>query len=421
MYLLLWELAWLKTGKVAYLQLCRFWAKIFALGFGIGVVTGVVLSYEFGTNFNRFSYLAGNVLGPLMSYEVLTAFFLEAGFIGIMLFGWQKVSPRLHLFATLMVAIGAMFSAFWILSANSWMHTPSGYTIKNGVFYVASWWQVVFNPSFPYRLAHMLNAAFLTVSFLIAGVSAYYLLNKQYNDFAKKSFSSAMWFALIFAPSQFIIGDLHGLNTLKYQPYKISAIEGRWETESGAPLTLFALPNMQAETNFYPIDVPKLGSLILTHHWNGKILGLKNIPRADRPYVPMVFFSFRLMFGIGLIFIFTVLWSLYLRICDKLYNQKYFLRWCILISPLGFLAVITGWVTTETGRQPWVIYNLLRTRDAATLLPPSAVMTTLLLIASLYLIIFSAFIYYLLRTIRNGPHNIEISQINKITPWLEDK
>lgn len=422
MYLVIWEVAWLRTRKEIYYQLCRFWTKVFALAFGMGVVSGIVLSYEFGTNFSKFSEVAGNILGPLMSYEVLTAFFLEAGFLGIMLFGWKRVSPAVHMFSTAMVALGTLISAFWILSANSWMQTPAGFNLVDGIFSTQNWWQAIFNPSFPYRLMHMIVASFLSASFLIAGFAAWYLLKQRHIELASKTFSLTMAAVLILAPLQLLLGDLHGLNTLKYQPLKISAIEGRWDTASRVPLTLFAIPDNKTEQNRYAVDVPLMGSLILTHSLDGEIKGLKTVSPADRPYVPIVFFSFRIMVGIGLIFIFTAFLGQYLRMRGKLLQSPRFWRWCTLIAPLGFVAVITGWFTTETGRQPWIIYGLLRTVDAASILPASSVLISLTAFFILYLTLLGTFIFYLLGLIKKGPETISVSnRPDRLTAWLEEK
>ncbi|MCK9992841.1 MAG: cytochrome bd ubiquinol oxidase subunit I [Alphaproteobacteria bacterium] len=401
-YITIWEIKWLRTHNGVYFQLCRFWTKVFALAFGMGVVSGIVLSYEFGANFSKFSELTGNILGPLMSYEVLTAFFLEAGFLGIMLFGWNRVSEKTHLFATLMVAAGTVISAFWIISANSWMHTPAGYRLENGTFYVGNWWDIIFNPSFPYRLAHMITASYLTTSFAVAGISAWYLLKDRQRDIARASFSLAMGMALVLAPLQLVIGDFHGLNTLKYQPLKIAALEGRWETERGAPLTLFAVPDMKAETNYFPVEVPRLGSLILTHAWDGEITGLKSAPREDRPYVPLVFFTFRLMVGIGLWMILIGALGQFTRMRGKLFTARWLHYASLYSTPLGFMAVVAGWFTTEAGRQPWVVYGLLRTRDAASVIAPHEVLTTLIAFAALYSVLLAAFIFYLVRLVKQG-------------------
>ncbi|HUR43297.1 MAG TPA: cytochrome ubiquinol oxidase subunit I [Aestuariivirga sp.] len=421
-YIAIWEVKWLRTRNAAYYKLCRFWTKVFALGFGMGVVSGIVLSYEFGANFSKFSELTGNILGPLMSYEVLTAFFLEAGFLGIMLFGWKRVSEGVHLFSTLMVALGAAISAFWILSANSWMHTPAGYRLEEGVFYAGNWLEIIFNPSFPYRLAHMLNASYLTTSFLVAGISAWYLLKNRDVELARHAFSLAMGMALVLAPLQLLIGDLHGLNTLKHQPLKIAALEGRWETERGAPLTLFAIPDMEAETNRYAIEVPRLGSLILAHEWNGEITGLKSVPKEDRPYVPLPFFAFRLMVAIGLWMVLLAGVGQWARMKGRLHSASGLHRACLYSAPLGFIAVLAGWFTTETGRQPWIVQGLLRTKDAASLLAPHEVLTTLIAFALLYTALLAAFITYLVRMIRRGMEEAPVTDTpDHLTAWSERK
>lgn len=404
LFIVFWETLWLKTREIEYYQLCRFWTKIFALAFGMGVVSGIVLSYEFGTNFSKFSETTGNILGPLMSYEVMTAFFLEAGFLGIMLFGWNRVSDTVHYLSTWLVFIGTLISAFWILSANSWMHTPSGYTIdENHIFHVKRWIDAIFNPSFPYRYFHMVFAGFLSSTFLVAGISAWYLRHKKFEGFARKAFSMMMWFAVILAPIQLLIGDLHGLNTLRYQPIKIAALEGRWDTEKGAPLTLFAIPNLKEERNDYAIEIPKLGSLILAHSFDAEIKGLKSVPASERPYMPTSFYAFRLMVGIGLLFIFIGLVSLYLRVRNKLYDSNWFLKLCIFTSPLGFVAVISGWFVTETGRQPWIINGLVKTADMVSPILAHDVLVTLISFMIIYFLLLFSFIFYLLREVKKGP------------------
>ncbi len=308
------EALWLWTGRQVYLDTFRYWLKIFAIAFAMGVVSGIVMSYQFGTNWSVFSDKTGPILGPLMGYEVLSAFFLEAGFLGIMLFGMDRVGRGLHFFATLMVAVGTFFSAFWILSVNSWMHTPAGYAINDvGQFVPADWFEIVFNPSFPYRLVHMLLAAYLTTAFVVGAVGAWHLLRDKTNQSARVMFSMAMWMAAIVAPLQIAAGDLHGLNTLEHQPAKVAAMEGHFETQRGAPLILFGLPDMDAEATRYALEIPKLGSFILTHDWNGEVQGLKAFPREDRPDAAIVFWSFRVMVGIGLIMMAIGVWSLWLR------------------------------------------------------------------------------------------------------------
>jgi cytochrome d ubiquinol oxidase subunit I len=397
------EAAWL-GGSERHGELSRFWTKIFAVSFGMGVVSGIVMSFQFGTNWSRFSDAAGNVIGPLLSYEVLTAFFLEATFLGILLFGRDRVPRWLHFVSACAVAIGTLISAFWILSANSWMQTPAGHEVRDGTFYVVSWWDVVFNPSFPYRFTHMVVACFLTTAFVVAGVSAWHLLKQRTVPHASIGLSMALGLIAVLAPAQLVIGDLHGLNTLEHQPAKIAAMEGHWETQAGAPLILFALPDDAAETNRYELAIPKLGSLILTHDPEGVVQGLKEWAPADRPYVPIVFWSFRLMVGIGLLMIAIGLISLVLRRGGRLYETRWFLGTCVACLPIGFIALLAGWVTTEVGRQPWVVYGLMRTVDGASpAVTAGAVGASLLAFVIVYGLIFPAGIYYMIRLVRRGP------------------
>src|SRR5499427_1852061 len=299
-YLAVLEGLWLATGRAVFLAVYNYWKKIFALTFGMGVVSGLTMSYQFGTNWSGFADKTGPVLGPLMGYEVLSAFFLEAGFLGVMLFGMKRVGRGLHFFATLMVALGTLLSAFWIISANSWMQTPAGYAVNAvGQFTAVDWWTVIFNPSFPYRLAHMVLAAYLTTAFVVGAVGAFHLLREAGNESARVMFSMAMWMAALVAPLQVAAGDLHGLNTLAHQPAKIAAMEGHFETRRGQPLILVGWPDMVAETTRYALEVPRLGSLILTHDWDGEVKGLKAFPRSDWPYSPLLFWTFRIMVGLG--------------------------------------------------------------------------------------------------------------------------
>jgi cytochrome d ubiquinol oxidase subunit I len=359
------EFLWLTTQKHVYEEIYRMWLKIFAVAFGMGVVSGVVMSYQFGTNWAVFSDRLGNILGPLMGFEVLTAFFLEASFFGIMLFGWNKVSPRMHFAATAIVAVGTIISAFWILAANSWMHTPQGYMVgDHGVIYPTNWWEIIFNPSFPYRFFHMISGAYLTTAFVVGGVGSYYLLQGRYKPHAQVMLGMAMIMAACLGPLQMLIGDLHGLNTLKHQPAKIAALEGIWETERSAPLMLFAIPDQENERNLYEIAIPKLGSLVLTHDIDGEIRGLKSWPKDERPPVIIPFFCFRIMVGIGVLMVSTgmIAASLYYR--QKLFTSRPFHYWCLLLTPSGFIAVLSGWFVTEVGRQPYVAYGILKTKDA---------------------------------------------------------
>jgi len=340
----------------------------------------------------------------------------------VMLFGWQRVSKRMHLFATVMVTIGTIISAFWILSANSWMQTPTGYRIEEGVFFPENWLHIIFNPSFLYRLVHMILASYLTTTFVIIGVSAWYLRKNQQVDTARKALSLALWVALLLAPLQAVIGDFHGINTLKYQPLKIAAIEGHWETQRGAPLILFAIPDEEKEYNRFELAIPRLGSLILTHELNGEIIGLKSVVKNDRPRMSIAFFGFRLMVGIGGLFILISLYGLWLRMRHKLYDAKRFFQLCIFTAPLGFVAILAGWFVTETGRQPWIVYNLLRTKDTASQLPAEFVLTSLIAFILLYSALISAFIYYVFRLIHKGPTHVPTTDTpHHLAAWLEKK
>ncbi|MGO4572170.1 cytochrome ubiquinol oxidase subunit I [Microvirga sp. 2TAF3] len=406
------EFNWLRTGNPLYRNLFRFWVKIFAISFGLGVVSGIVMSYQFGTNWSRFSEFAGNVVGPVIAYEVITAFFLEAAFLGIMLFGWEKVGDRLHFFATCMVALGTLISAFWILSANSWMQTPDGFAIENGKAVPVDWFKIVFNPSFAYRYAHMVMACYLTTAFAVAGMSAWMLLRSRHEPEARLvgarlSMSMALWFAAIFVPIQIFIGDLHGIVVLERQPTKLAAIEGNWQRQSGMPLRLFAIPDDEAETNHYEVNVPKVGSLILTHSFDGVVPGLKDVPPADRPPVLPVFFSFRIMVGIGFVMLALGLWSLYLRWKGTLFSNRLFLTATMLMTPSGFGAILFGWFTAEIGRQPYVVYGLLRTADAVSPVTTQAVTASLITFIVVYAFIFGFGSYYLAKLLRRGPEPVE--------------
>jgi cytochrome bd ubiquinol oxidase subunit I len=403
-WLVVLEARWLATGRAIYLELSEFWTRIFAVSFGMGVVSGVVMSFQFGTNWSRLSDAAGNVLGPLLNYEVASAFFLEATFLGILLFGRRRVSPAVHFVAACMVSLGTLLSAFWILSANSWMQTPAGYALKDGVFSVTSWWDVVFNPSFPYRLAHMVTAAFLTTAFVVAGVSAWHLLQGRIVPHARIGFSMAMGLITLLAPLQILLGDLHGLNTLKHQPAKIAALEGHWQPERSAPFILFAWPDQAAAANRFEVAIPKLGSLILTHSLDGEVPGLSQWPPADWPYVPPVFFAFRVMVGLGFLMLGIAIAGLYLRMAGRLYEASWF-HWLVVVcSPIGFVALLAGWVTTEMGRQPWVVYRLMRTADAVTpAITGEAVLGSLAAFVIVYGLIFPAGVYYMIRLVQRGP------------------
>ncbi len=378
----------------------------------MGVVSGIVLSYQFGTNWSVFSDIAGPIIGPLMAYEVLTAFFLEAGFLGVMLFGMDRVGKKLHFAATCMVALGTFVSAFWILSVNSWMQTPVGFQVgANGQFLPGpSWWDIVFNPSFPYRLVHTVIAAYLTTAFVIGGVGAWHLLKErvaqaQPNLHARKMFSMAMWMTALVVPIQIFVGDMHGLNTLEHQPQKVMAMEGHFDSHAdGAPLILFGIPNSGEKRIDYAVEIPKVSSLILKHDLNAPMAGLDTIPDADEPPVGIVFWSFRIMVGIGFAMLGVGAWSLLARSRRKLYDWPWLHRAALLMAPSGFIAVIAGWVTTEVGRQPFVIYNLLRTSDAASPLDAPAVATSLLAFILVYFIVFGAGTWYLLKLMSSSPY-----------------
>ncbi len=401
---------YLGTRDETYLTLFNYWKKIFAVAFGMGVVSGIVMSYQFGTNWSVFSDRAGPVIGPLMAYEVLSAFFLEAGFLGIMLFGRDRVGEKLHMFATAMVAFGTLMSATWILSVNSWMQTPAGFSINDaGQFVPEDWWAIVFNPSFPYRLVHMVLAAFLTTAFVVAAVGAYHLLRDHRNACARRMFSMAMWMAVIVTPLQIYAGDLHGLNTLKYQPAKVMAMEGHYHSyPDGAPLILFGIPNPEEKRIDYKIEIPKLSSLILKHGLNAPLDGLDTIPDEDEPPVAIVFWSFRIMIAIGFAMLGVGLLSLVLRIRGRLYDTRIFHRITMLMGPTGFIAVLAGWVTTEVGRQPFTVYGLMRTSDSLAPVEAPAVAASLIAFIVVYFFVFGAGTFYILRMMGKEPSTIKL-------------
>lgn len=408
-YLAVLEALWLATKRDVFINLFNYWLKIFAVAFGMGVVSGIVMSYQFGTNWSAFSDKAGPVIGPMMAYEVLTAFFLEAGFLGVMLFGLQRVGPRLHFLATLMVATGTLISAFWILSANSWMQTPTGYAVNaSGQFVAADWLKVIFNPSFPYRLVHMVLAAYLTTSLVVGAVGAYHLLRDRHLAGPRVMFSMAMWMAALVAPIQILAGDQHGLNTLEHQPTKVMAMEGHYQSHpNGAPLILFGLPDQAEGKVKYAIEVPKLSSLILKHSLDAPLKGLDTVPRENWPPVPITFWSFRVMVGLGFLIMGLGLLSLLMRIRGKLYDSRLLHMFALAMGPAGFIAVLAGWITTETGRQPFTVYGLLRTVDAASPLAAPAVGSSLIAFIIVYFLVFSAGVIYLLRLMAQPPHQGE--------------
>jgi cytochrome d ubiquinol oxidase subunit I len=408
-YLAVLEGLWLRTGREVYLTLFQYWLKIFALAFAMGVVSGIVMSYQFGTNWSVFSDKAGPIVGPLMAYEVMTAFFLEAGFLGIMLFGMNRVGPQLHFAATLAVAIGTFISAFWILSANSWMQTPVGHVVNAaGQFEPETWWAIIFNPSFPYRLTHTVLAAYLTTALVVGGVGAWHLLRDRGNTGARVMFSMAMGMVAAVAPIQIFAGDVHGLNTLEHQPAKVMAMEGHFESHpDGAPLILFGIPNQDAGRVDYAISVPKASSLILKHELNAPLNGLDTVDRGNWPYVPVIFWSFRIMVGLGFLMLGLGALSLLARFRGKLYDWRLLHRFALAMGPAGFVAVIAGWVTTEVGRQPFTVYGLLKTAASASPLEAPAVAASLLTFIAVYFIVFGAGTGYILKLMGKAPHQGE--------------
>ncbi|WP_108502661.1 cytochrome ubiquinol oxidase subunit I [Paracoccus indicus] len=402
---------WLWTKNHKYLDLFRYWVKIFALAFAMGVVSGIVMSYQFGTNWSVFSDKAGPVIGAPMAYEVLSAFFLEAGFLGIMLFGRERVGPTLHMIATAMVALGTFFSAFWILSVNSWMQTPAGFSIdpETGQFLPENFWDIIFNPSFPYRLVHTVIAAYLTTAFIVGGVAAFHLLRRRRrgeatSEATRTMFSMAMWMAAIVAPAQIFLGDAHGLNTLEHQPAKVMAMEGHYESHpEGAPLYLFGIPNDETQTLDYAVGIPKLSSLILKHHLDAPMDGLDTIPDNEQPPVGIVFWSFRIMVALGFAMLGIGGWSLWARWRGRLFEAPWLHRAALAMAPSGLIAVLAGWITTEVGRQPYTVYGLLRTTESAAPLDAAAVGTSLVAFVVVYFSVFGAGTFYILRLMSRPP------------------
>ncbi|MFL6588449.1 MAG: cytochrome ubiquinol oxidase subunit I [Luteimonas sp.] len=400
------EFRWLRTRDPVWRELYFFWMRIFAVSFGMGVVSGIVMSFQFGTNWSALSIAAGNILGPLLSYEVLTAFFLEASFLGVMLFGWGRVSEKLHFLSTCLVAVGTLISTFWILSANSWLHTPAGFELIDGVFHPADWMAIIFNPSFPYRLAHMALAAFITTCFVIGGVAAWYLRRGEHVDGARRMLKLAVAFAAITVPLQIFVGDLHGLKTREMQPLKVAAMEAHWshgEPGAGVPLVVFAVPNAETERNDYELAIPRLGSVILTHSLDGTIEPLTSVPAEERPPVAPVFYAFRVMVGIGMAMLLLTIVSIWAWRRGTLFGSKPLLNAWRVMAPSGFVAVLAGWVVVEMGRQPWVIYGLLRTADAVSDIDRSSVMISLGAFFVAYAVVFGAGGGYILKMIRKGP------------------
>ena len=404
-YLVAVELLWLRTKEEHYYRMYRFWVKFFALNFGVGVVTGIVLEFEFGTNFAGFSQKVSNIISPFLAFEVMTAFFLESSFLGIMMFGWNRVSRHMHFLATCLVAVGTILSAFWILAANSWMQTPAGYRLADGTFMLTDFNAALLNPSSLTRMAHMTMAALETSVFVVAGVSSYYLLKGRYSALFRRSLGLALAMAALFAPLQIFLGDLSGRSVFHHQPAKLAAIEAHWETNTsrGAPFAVVAFPDSEAERNVFEISIPNGLSLLATHALRGPVAGLKEFPRENRPNVPVLFWTFRVMAAIGLIFLMVMVWAFFLWRKGKLYEYRPFLLTLLSIHPLGFLAVETGWTTTEMGRQPWLVYNLMRTAEGISPIPAGNVIWSLSLFLLIFAVIGSTYSWYVMKMIKSGP------------------
>jgi cytochrome bd ubiquinol oxidase subunit I len=403
LFLALMEGQWLRTRNELYLTIYKFWLNIFAMAFGVGVVTGIVLSFEFGTNFASFAQKAGPVIGPLIGLEVLTSFFLEAGFLGIMLFGFNRVGPRLHFLATCLVALGTILSASWILSANSWMQTPAGVVLHDGHFEVSNWWRVIFNPSYPYRLAHMLVAAYLTVSFLIAGVGAYYVREGSHLVFARKTMSLGLGFATVLIGAQVFLGDVLAGVVATHQPAKFQAIEGNWDDQPRAPYQLIIVSDSAKARNHYTLGIPLAGSIMVTHSIDGAVPGLKRTAASERPPMGPVFYAFRIMYLIGTAMFAIVCIAMWLRFRGRLYSTRWFLSLLVVTAPAGLLATLGGWYTAEIGRQPYVVFGLLRTAETVSPIAPKSVLVTLLALGATYTLFMSGFLVLAGRAIRRGP------------------
>jgi len=400
-----------RTRNPVWERLSKFWTKVFAVVFGMGVVSGIVMAFQFGTNWSNFSYASANFLGPILSYEVVTAFFLEATFLGVLLFGRDKVPRGVHLFSAIMVAVGTFISSFWILSANSWMQTPAGVELQDGIFHMTSWTEAIFNSSFPYRFSHMVLASFLTGAFVVAGVSAWYLLRNREVEANRRALSMCMWMILLLAPLQLVVGDLHGLNTLEEQPTKVAAMEGHWESQSRAPLILFAIPDSANETNHFEIGIPALASLILKQDADGVVPGLTDVAAEERPPVGPVFWSFRIMVGLGLLMIAMGLWSAWLRYRGRLYDAPAFKQALVWMIPTPFIAVLAGWFVTEIGRAPWLVYGQMTLAEGLTpSLTGGMALFTLIGFIVVYSVVFAAGVYYLTRIVRVGMEHVETTE-----------
>ncbi len=405
LYLVVIEFLWLRTRQEIYYRLYRFWVKIFAIHFAVGVVTGITLEFEFGTNFAVFSQKVANVMGPMLAYEGMTAFFLEAGFLGIMLFGWKRVSPIVHFLSTCLVAAGANLSAVWIMAANAWMQTPAGYRLEGGQFYLTSLKEALFNPAFPTHLIHMLLASYTTTAFAVAGISAWFLLKRRNENFFRKSLSLALLMALIAAPLQVLVGDLKGLSVAKHQPAKLAAMEAHWETnaEGGAAFIVIALPDPTNERNRLELRIPGVLSWLITRSADGKITGLKDFPQEDRPNITVTFWTFRFMVAIGFLFLAMAIWTAVLWYRKRLFSTPSYLKALVAVQPLGFAATILGWVTAEMGRQPWVVYGLMRTSEGVSPIAAGNVVWSLIMFTLFFGLIGAAYFYYTIKALRNGP------------------
>lgn len=404
-YLVAIELLWIKTGKEVYYRIYRYWAKFFAVNFGVGVVTGIVLEFEFGTNFSRFSQIVANVISPLLAFEVMTAFFLESGFLGIMLFGWNRVSRQMHFLATCLVAAGTVISSFWILAANSWMQTPAGYRMIDGTFVVTDFYASIFNPSTWVRVLHMTMAGLETSVFVVAGVSAYYLLNNRHAELFRGSLRIALVMAALFAPLQMLFGDFSARSVFHHQPLKLAALEAHWETNTGtgASFSLIALPDGKEERNRFDVSIPNGLSLLATHSLGGRVPGLRDFPKENRPNVGILFLTFRIMIAIGTFYLLLMMWAFFLWRKGSLYENRPFLRTLLITHPLGFLAVEAGWISTEVGRQPWLVYNLLRTAEGISPIPAANVVWSLSWFVMIFGAVGSIYSFYVLKMIRTGP------------------
>ena len=392
-----------KTGNAVYARLSEFWIKVFAIAFGMGIVSGIVMSFQFGTNWSNFSFATANFLGPVLSYEVMTAFFLEAAFLGVLLFGRDKVPQGIHLFAAIMVAVGTFISSFWILAASSWMHTPAGVELIDGVFHVTDWGAAIFNPSFPYRFAHMGVASFLTGAFVVAGVSSWFLIKGRDVEAHKKALSMCMWLVLVLAPAQVVVGDFHGLNTLEYQPTKVAAMEGNWETQSNVPLLLFAIPDQSAQTNHFEIGIPDLASIILKHDASGVVPGLNEVDQSEQPPVFWVFWTFRIMVGIGVLMVLGAIAGLVYRARGRLYEPGLFHKFLITMIPAPFVAVLAGWFVTEMGRSPWLVQGMMDYSTGITpSLTPGLALTSLIGFITVYAVVYASGFVYIFRTVKKG-------------------